>query len=135
MNKQLKKIVLTKEELNLLLHQNQVRISRKMDNPPVMLHDAWYWSHPDYDNGDGINYIHTQNITYLVSEYICEFCPYGKINDRLKAQMGWSEHTHFMPHKVVEAKITDLYIELTEHSGDVSKDLWNWVICLGKDRR
>ena len=128
MSEQLKNIILTEKELDLFWYQDgRIRIYREMTNPPTKLHDAWYWFHPNYDNGDGVDYIYTMNVTSFVSDSICAFCPYGKLNEELIIRFGtWLKEAHFMPSKAIRAKIVDLYIAQTKHCDDK----WNWVITL-----
>lgn len=56
-------VALTDDAIRALL-TNQKSQARAILHPqPERRFGAWYWQHPNYDNGGGCNYFHTQDMT------------------------------------------------------------------------
>ena len=58
--------------------------TRRIIKPqPVWKDGGWYWQHSKYDNGYGVKYFHSSEITESLLKGMAECSPYGKPGDRL----------------------------------------------------
>lgn len=118
-------IIFQAEMVRAILAGTKTQTRRVMKPQIEIRHDpdAYYWSHPKYDNGMGVHYFHSERISTSVRKLVEGCCPYGKPGDRL-----WVRET-FRPISVgdmmvakVEYRADDAQIEI--ENSLVAADRW-----------
>ena len=84
-------ILMTTESVKAILDGRKSQTRRVIKPQIQWLSDAWYWRHPKYDNGDGVDYFHSKQITDSVMKLIRGCCPHGQVGDRLWVRETWTD--------------------------------------------
>ena len=73
-----------------ILQGKKTQTRRIVKPQPELAEGAWYWCHPRYNNGIGVQYFHTN--AESAAEKMATVCPYGVAGDRLWVRETWFDN-------------------------------------------
>jgi len=115
--------ILFKPDMIRAIVEGRKTVTRQPLNPqPEWLSEAWYWKHSRFDNGDGVPYFHSRQISPSILEAM-KPCARYHIGETVYLKEAWAKVYDDWPPYEEEEK-TPYHIEYKSDTGDTYPGHW-----------